>query len=89
MSTENTTCSRCRFLDRYYTKGVKHFDKTDFGWCMHKNKSINVREDCCDRYELKKSAKIPSRRIQVCLNDLLTEITEVRKILEAESDGEV
>ena len=83
------TCSKCRYLDRYYIKGATRFSKTEFGWCMYKNKSIDIREDYCEKYEARKRPKVPSRRIQVCLNDLLTEISEVRKILEAESDEEV
>lgn len=89
MTTEEKKCSRCRYLDRYYTKGVTRFNKTDFGWCICKHKSVNIREDRCDKYEARKNARVPSRRIQVCLNDLLTEISEVRKIIEAENDEEV
>ena len=84
MSTENK-CGRCKYLDRYYTKGVTKFDKTEFGWCMVKMDSVNVFE-CCERYEKRKLVYKASRRAKACLNDLLTEISEIRKIIEAEQD---
>ncbi|MDE7164834.1 MAG: hypothetical protein K2O04_05385 [Clostridiales bacterium] len=85
MSIEEKTCGKCRYLDRYYTKEETRFNKTEFGWCMCKHSNVNIKEYVCEKYEIKKTTKIPSRRVQACLNDLIIEISEIRKILEAES----
>ena len=81
----NITCSRCKYLDRYYIKGVTRFSKTEYGWCSKKRESIKISQ-ACEQYEQRKNIGKVSRRVKVCLNDLLTEITEIRKMIEAEQN---
>lgn len=83
----NNRCSKCKHFDRYYTKGVTHFNKTVFGWCTKKHESLNVH-DCCERYEAGTRTRGISRRAKICINDLLTEITAIRNVIEAEASGE-
>lgn len=71
---ENKKCSKCKYLDMYYTKGVKHFSQTDFGWCRCRKESVNVRDCRCDLYEVQKNVGRIDRRVKVNLNDMLTEI---------------
>ena len=33
MADKCNLCYRCRYFDRYYTKGAKSFNKTPCGWC--------------------------------------------------------
>ena len=87
MPTEEK-CGNCRYMDRYYTKGVTRFNKTEYGRCMVRQKSVNVF-DSCERYEKRKNMGKASKRVKVCLNDLLTEITEIRKVIEVEQDEEL
>lgn len=47
---EKLSCSKCKYLDRYYTKGVKRFNRTEFGWCKKKRESVNVR-GCCEMWQ--------------------------------------
>lgn len=84
MSIENKICSQCRYLDRYYTKGETKFNKTEYGWCPIKRESVSIN-GCCDKYA-KRTARGISKRAKVYLNDLLTELSEIRKIMETESE---
>ncbi|MDE6294407.1 MAG: hypothetical protein K2L88_07290 [Clostridiales bacterium] len=84
---ENKSCSRCKYLDRYYTKGVNRFNRTDLGFCRKRRESVNVRECRCESYEVDRYiGRIGRRAVKVCLNDLLTQITEIRKVIEANAD---
>ena len=37
---ENDLCCNCKHFDCYFTKGVKNFRKTQFGWCNKKFKVV-------------------------------------------------
>ncbi len=66
---ENKSCSRCKYLERYYTKGVNRFDKTYFGLCRKRRESVNVRECRCEKYEADRHIGVIGRRaVKVCLN---------------------
>ena len=83
MLDEQNPCYRCKNLDRFYTRGVKQFNKTKVGWCCKKEEIVNVH-DSCDKYELRKPCKRISKSIKFCLNDLLTDISGIREIIEDE-----
>ncbi|MDE6442425.1 MAG: hypothetical protein K2L12_06745 [Clostridia bacterium] len=79
----NCKCYRCKYFDRYYTKGTKHFNLTEIGLCS-KKRNIVQKNEGCDGFVVKQHgyrAKIVATR---CLNDLLTELSELRKFIEAE-----
>ena len=76
-------CYNCKNLIRYYTKGIKQFNKSDLGWCVEKQEHVNVKNQCINFIATPKH-KIRKRSINRYLNDLLTEITEIRKVIEAE-----
>ncbi len=39
-------CRRCKYYDPYYTCELRHFKKTQFGWCSQKRKIVPSREGC-------------------------------------------
>ena len=81
---DNKRCSQCKYFDRYYTKGVKQFNKTNFGWCTRKHECVSIH-DCCERYkEGVRDRDITNSRLKVSLNDLLTEISAIRMVIEEE-----
>lgn len=84
METTKTECYRCKFLDRYYIKGVKEFKKTNSGWCCKKQKTVEIHNGCED-FNARSKRKRNERLLRFYLNDLLTEISEIRKIIEAEN----
>ena len=87
MQEKSKSCSRCKYLDRYYTKGVDRFNRTDFGRCRKRRESVVVRECRCDNYEADRYIGVIGRRaVKKCLNDLITQMTEIRKVIEAEID---
>lgn len=85
MDRNNIQCSGCRFCDRYYIKGVKEFKKINYGWCCQRRCTVEVHESC-QKFE-RNVKKVKSKRLLRCyLSDILTEISEIRKIIEEESD---
>ncbi len=39
-------CAVCKNLVRYYTKELKQFDKSEFGWCCEKRQVVCVKGTC-------------------------------------------
>ena len=76
-------CYSCGYFDRYYTKGVKRFNQTQYGWCQKQREAIKI-QDACKLFCRKQKLKVRVRLSLMQLNNLLTEISEVRKILEAD-----
>ena len=85
MTDDKKRCSACRELDRYYVKGDKQFNKTDYGWCNKKQASVNVK-DCCDDFALGYIHRGRFGRTKHYLNELLLQITSLRCIIEEHSD---
>ena len=82
---KNEECYRCKFFDRYYTKEAKQYRRTKFGWCRKQVKSVNVHETC-EYFIFKPPRKRCNEILSNALNDLLTQISEIRSVLEAEED---
>ncbi len=89
--SESTTkckeCFRCRNFDAYYTRGVKRFDKTKYGWCSKLQESVNIH-NTCSMYTKKLSNKKDKYIIGHYLNTMLSEIMEIHKVLIAVSEEE-
>lgn len=81
------SCFSCSKFDSYYTKGMKCFNKTKFGWCSCKRDNVYIH-DVCDKYEFKVYKRKMSSYIKYTLSDLLTELTVIRNIIEEESRAE-
>ena len=84
MTKQKISCVRCRYLTRYYRKGKTCFRPTGLGWCMRRKSHVGTDEHCEDFRE-RPHRTTPPLFIRVCLSDLLTEISELRKLIEAES----
>ncbi len=76
-------CFRCKNFSLFYTKGVKNFNKTKFGWCIERQSVVST-QDGCEKYAYKPCIRRSNLMIKNCLNGLLTEITGIREMLEAE-----
>ena len=76
-------CDRCRNFDRYYIRGVRRFDMTELGWCRATGNTVKT-QDCCGRFAEKREEQKPRRAVEVCLNNILADISAVRSILEEE-----
>lgn len=83
MKEENKICARCREMDRYYTREEKRFRETDFGWCP-KRGGIVKKHESCGQFAPRPYRRVRARLLQYCLNELLTEISLIRNVLEAE-----
>lgn len=80
-------CYDCKYLDRYFTKGIKQFNKTGYGWCCSKCCTVTVH-DSCNNYKYRDRQKRSKLLIRYYLNDLLTEISAIRTVIEAQNDDE-
>ncbi len=75
-------CRRCGNFDRYYTKGLRHYEKTECGFCREQHKIVDQQEYCdCWRTNGRKHFVI-ERLAAKKLNELLMEISALRQIIE-------
>lgn len=84
---EKGKCYQCKNFDRFYTKGVKRFNKTTLGWCCKKGCEVGSGNSCGDAY----AHRAPTTKIKSLtkyyLSDLLTQISAIRELIEEETDG--
>jgi len=85
MENKNTQCRFCKYLDRYYTKETKTFQKADVGWCVRKAEIVNVT-DTCDGFLYKKHPKVLCKSTQRFLDGILTQLSALRCIIEDEKN---
>lgn len=78
-------CFRCINFRKYYTRGVTKFNGTKFGWCSGKAASV-VNTDCCDEFHPRRNRPMYMDMLQIQLNNLLTDISAVRQIIEEDND---
>lgn len=83
MESKQEICLYCRWLDRYYTRELKHFQATAYGRCRKNMLSVEIHESC-DGFQKKPVQKRCSFLLEVSLSQLLTELSELRKILETQ-----
>ena len=84
---EKNRCYRCKHMDRYYVKETTCYRKTRFGRCRKHGENVGIHDGCgeyCPADYRRKSTRL----LRFYLSDLLTEISEVRKVIEAEREGE-
>ena len=81
MEKKTYKCFRCGNLERYYLKGVRSFERAPIGFCKDKRQIVDVRGGC-DRGCAKCSERLKRRFLGRALNDLLIQITEIRKYIE-------
>lgn len=87
MEEEQCTCLWCKHLDRYYTRETRHFRKTKLGWCRAEQRDVEVHGQC-GQFVRKRAVRGHSKfLLENALEGLLTEISELREILETE-EGE-
>lgn len=79
-------CFQCRSFYRYYTKGVKQFNKTKLGLCVEKQDTVNSNGGC-DKFVIRTRVCQVSKLVWHTLNDLLTQISELRMIIEEDKNG--
>lgn len=85
MEEKKNQCYRCLYFRYYYTKGRTKYDKTKLGHCGKNEATVGIH-DGCGHYQLRTKLSYGQRFAKLRLNDLLNEITEIRKILE-DADG--
>ncbi len=78
-------CYNCARLKRYYIKGYKKFDPTECGWCGAKRQIVDVNE-YCDKFTHRSYPRKPYSSVKLTLNDLLTQISALREMLEEPND---
>ncbi len=78
-------CGVCKWLVRYYTKELKKFNKTEYGWCGKKGEIVCTK-DCCEHFGRRNVSHNIRYGLQRSLNDLLTQLSTIRQIIEEEQN---
>lgn len=76
-------CYNCSFFHRYYTQKGIQFVQTKFGFCYKKNEVFPIQH-FCDGFIFKNRSITVKSMVQDRLNELLTEISTLRNILQEE-----
>lgn len=85
---ENKMCYNCKNLWRYYTKGIKQYNKTKYGWCNKKNSVVSIK-DSCDSFILKRRIQLNENSLVLYhLNEVLTDLSAMRTIIADEIEDE-
>lgn len=84
MENPNCKCYMCKYCYKYYTKGVKKFNRTKFGWCRMNGKVVCL-QDRCEKYVSRPVRNKYHDNLKYYLSGMLTEISEIRQILEEET----
>ena len=87
MANVKKQCYRCKHLVRFYTKGTTRYKRINYGWCGKKRAVVETRE-CCDQYSLKHKNKRLDVSLLGALDIILTDISEIRNILQDEKTNE-
>ncbi len=74
-------CFNCQNFDYYYFKGLKRFNKSEYGWCTQECDTVKCNE-VCEKFTYKHRSYKSNRMLKLALNDVLTELSEIRKQLE-------
>ena len=78
-------CSKCKHFEVYYVKLYTRFEKINYGFCRRSGICETVKcSEVCDKFVVKKQGRTSKKLIKNCLTDLLNEISELRKVVEAE-----
>lgn len=85
MELKGERCFRCNNFDAYFTKGTKRFNRTKCGWCCAKRETVECYGSC-EKFEIRSRRGHALRLIKPCLNDMLTELIEIRNLIEEELD---
>jgi len=86
MERKNKACWNCGNYQAYYTKGFCNFDKLDCGYCKAKKENVKKTEQCekwKTNYRYRGMRKTVAMR---ALDEVLTQITELRQILFEEKE---
>lgn len=85
MDNSGKHCYRCKNFIAYYTKGEKRFNKIKIGWCGKRLEEVNLHFNC-DKYSPKGYSSKPGYMISYYLDNLLSEITAIRQVIEEEKN---
>ena len=76
-------CNKCVRFNRFYIRGSRRYEKTNCGKCSI-NKNIVSSDDTCKKFFRKSSKIFRSKQLVRSVNNMLLEISQIRKRLEEE-----
>lgn len=85
MSNNTNKCKRCKYFYVFYTRGIKRYSATEYGWCR-KNVRIAEQNEKCEQYLYKGKQQTSKRFTRLILSDMLTDLSEIRSVLQGEKD---
>ena len=75
-------CYKCGHFNKYYTNDGVRFQKTKFGYCRANRTNVSVHENCEKYAFMQHSKRRYDSLINARLNNLLTEISVLRELIE-------
>lgn len=87
--TKSEKCVYCGRYERYYTKGLYHFNRTKLGFCSRYDKIVG-NNDSCDYWESNRRRYCMRKKAASrALYEILTEISAIRQIFHENREDEI
>lgn len=88
MEEENRykSCAYCGNFQRYYTKGVRRFAKTDHGYCKLSKQIVCCKESCGCWKSAAKHKVVLKRAASRALYEMFIDISAIRQIFEEDAE---
>lgn len=86
MQPKEKKCFNCKFFLRYYTMGRRQFHNAKCGWC-NSNLQMVKEHSQCDNFLPSPNRSTINEDAKKTLNHLLSEISTIRKMMEAEIEN--
>jgi len=72
-------------FERYFTKKRVQFERSKFGFCCATQENVNIHHSCDQfKYKFRRKKNAINSMARIRLDNLLTELTVVRNLLEEE-----
>ena len=85
---KNKSCARCGNFQRYYIKGLRRFEKSEYGYCKQ-SRQIVCREGSCECWKsAAKGRAVSKRAASRALSEIFSDISALRQIFEEEAEEE-
>lgn len=81
--SKHTVCCRCKYFNKYYTKGLKDFVATELGRCCKIGFDTGLH-NTCEHFEYRPRKVISSQALKVHISNMLVEITGLYNIIKKE-----
>ena len=81
-------CAYCDFYDRYYTKGLRRFERTKQGFCSEQKKIVG-NDEGCECWRLSSHRNFTRKRVASrALFEMMMDLSAIRQIFQESQEEE-